>query len=109
MEAAGEEKLLDLINRIEKIVAGYVDAPIDDRLAGSYPLLTMLAVATAGGLMARQLRAAGDGNSDFLAMKRTAARYFLDVIVAEAAGLTAAATAGADLLYSCGDGCFASA
>ena len=109
VEAAGEEKLLDLINRIEKIVAGYVDAPIDDRLAGSYPLLTMLAVATAGGLMARQLRAAGDGNSDFLAMKRTAARYFLDVIVAEAAGLTAAATAGADLLYSCGDGCFASA
>ena len=109
VEAAGEEKLLDLINRIEKIVAGYVDAPIDDRLAGSYPLLTMLAVATAGGLMARQLRAAGDGNSDFLAMKRTAARYFLDVIVAEAAGLTAAATAGANLLYSCGDGCFASA
>ena len=109
VEAAGEEKLLDLINRIEKIVAGYADAPIDDRLAGSYPLLTMLAVATAGGLMARQLRAAGDGNSDFLAMKRTAARYFLDVIVAEAAGLTAAATAGADLLYSCGDGCFASA
>jgi 3-(methylthio)propanoyl-CoA dehydrogenase len=108
-DAAGEGKLLDLIDRIEKITAGYADASIDDRLAGSYPLLTMLSVAAAGGLMARQLRAAGDGNSDFLAMKRTAARYFLDVIVVEAAGLAASATAGADLLYSCGDGCFASA
>ncbi len=108
-DGAGEEKLLDLIDRVEKIIAGYADASIDDRLAGSYPLLTMLAVATGGGLMARQLRAAGDGNSDFLAMKRAAARYFLDVIVSEAAGLAASATAGAELLYSCGDGCFVSA
>ncbi len=108
-DGAGEGKLLDLIDRIEKITVGYADVSIDDRLAGSYPLLTMLSVAAAGGLMARQLRAAGDGNSDFLTMKRAAARYFLDVIVPEAAGLAASATAGAELLYSCGDGCFVGA
>jgi hypothetical protein len=99
--------LLDLIGRIEAIAAGFADASIDDRLAGSYPLLTMMAVATAGSLLARQLGAAGDGTSDFLAMKRAAARYFLDVIVPEASGLAASASAGAGLLYSCSDGCFA--
>ena len=108
-DADGETTLLDLISAIEKIAAGYSDASIDDRLAGSYPLLTMLSVATAGGLLARQIRAAGEGTSDFLVMKRTAARYFLNVIVPEASGLAASATAGAALLYSCGDGCFAGA
>jgi alkylation response protein AidB-like acyl-CoA dehydrogenase len=106
-DGAGEVALLDLIGRIEAIVADFADASIDDRLAGSYPLLTMMAVTTAGSLLARQLRAAGDGTSDFLAMKRTAARYFLDVIVPEASGLAASASAGAGLLYSCSDGCFA--
>jgi alkylation response protein AidB-like acyl-CoA dehydrogenase len=106
-DAAEEAALIDLIQRIEAVVAGYASASIDDRLAGSYPLLTMMAVATAGALLARQLRAAGKGETDFLVMKRTAARYFLDVIVPEAAGLAASATVGAGLLYSCSDGCFA--
>ncbi|MGE3746937.1 MAG: acyl-CoA dehydrogenase [Sphingomonadaceae bacterium] len=108
-DAGDERTLLDLINRIEKIVGGYVNASIDDRLAGSYPLLSMLSVATAGALLARQLRAAGEGASDFLVMKRTAARYFLDIIVPEAEGLAASATNGAALLYSCSDGCFVAA
>ena len=105
-DAAGENKLLGLIDQIEKIVAGYGDASVDDRLAGSRALQTMMAIATGGSLLARQAKAA-EGNSDFLAMKRAAARYFLDVVVPEASGLAPSATAGAELLYSCGDGCFA--
>jgi len=105
-DAAGERALLDLIDRIESVAAGFSNVSIDDRLAGSYPLLTMLAVATGGALLARQMRAA-EGDSEFLAMKRAAARYFLDVIVPESSGLAASASAGAGLLYSCGDGSFA--
>jgi hypothetical protein len=80
-------------------------AGVDDRLAGSVPLLTMAAVAVAGWQMARQARIAAttSGDSDFLALKQAAARYFLDAVVPEAAGLAAAATMGASALYSVSD------
>jgi hypothetical protein len=107
-DAAEEPALLELIDRIERIIAGYAGTSIDDQLAGSYPLLTMMAVATGGALLARQMRAA-TGDSDFAVMKRTAARYFLDIIVPEANGLAAAASAGAGLLYSCSDRSFGDA
>ncbi|MBU3079191.1 acyl-CoA dehydrogenase [Sphingomonas quercus] len=80
-------------------------ASIDDRLAASYPFLTMLAVATAGMLMARQLSAA-DGEGPFLAMKRAACRFFLDRIVPEAPGLSAQVSAGAAPLYAVDDEAF---
>jgi hypothetical protein len=71
----------------------------DDRLAGSYPFLTMCSVLTAGWLLERQSRAA-IGDTPFPRTKRAAAGYFLSVVVPEALGLAAGAETGAKLLYS---------
>jgi len=106
-DGAAEPGLNALVDDIEAVVAGFAAASVDDRLGGSYPLLTMLAVATAGGLLARQAEAARSADAAasydpaFLQGKQAAARYFLDVIVAEARGLRASAEAGASLLYAC--------
>ena len=77
-------------------------AGMDDRMAASYPFLTMLSVAACGWLLKRQLAALDGHGGDpaFAAMKRTAARFYLDQIVPEASGLAAAATADAAILYS---------
>ena len=47
------------------------------------------------------------GDPAFKAMKRAAARFYLDQIVPEARGLAAAASASADILYSVGEDAFA--
>ncbi len=78
---------------------------IDDRLAGSYAYLNMLAIATSGWLMLRQKRAAeaelaSDTSNPFLHAKLAACRYYLAVMVPEALGLQASATAGSELLYA---------
>ena len=75
---------------------------IDDRLAGSVPFLTMCAVAVAGWQLLRQARAAeaGDAPGSLAQTKPVTARFFLDHIVPEAAGLKAAAMDGADVLYA---------
>ena len=79
------------------------DASIDDRLAGSYPFMTMLATATCGMLMQKQHRIASaelaGGDVPFLKAKLVTTRYYLDHLVPEALGLKAAAMAGADILY----------
>jgi alkylation response protein AidB-like acyl-CoA dehydrogenase len=77
------------------------EASLDDRLAGSAPFLTMCAVAVAGWQLLRQARAANeDGTPCAIARsKPVVARYFLDHLVPEAAGLKAAARAGASLFY----------
>lgn len=77
-------------------------ASTDDRLAGSYPFTTMMAVATCGGLMARQLAAAEaeGGDTPFLKVKIAACRYYLEVMVPEALSLKGSAMAGARLLYA---------
>ena len=75
------------------------EASVNDRLAGSYPFLTMVATLTCGWLMERQSLAA-NGSEPFHLVKRTAADYFLSVIVPEALGLAAGAEAGAKLLYA---------
>ncbi len=83
-----------------------VGASVDDRLAGSYPYCTMMAVMTSGWLMLKQQRAAeamldaGEGNADFLQAKLVTTRFYLDRMVPEASGLKAAAMAGAELLYA---------
>ncbi|MBC7986642.1 MAG: acyl-CoA dehydrogenase [Sphingomonadaceae bacterium] len=107
-EAAGEESLLALVDDCEGAARwlGGNAASADDRMAGSYPFLTMLSVATAGWLLARQERIAGEllergeGDLAFLEMKRAVARFYLDQVVPEATGLAAAATAKADILYA---------
>ncbi len=76
------------------------EASLDDRLAGSVPFCTMCAVAVAGWQLLRQSRAVVSGAAPALAtLKPVTARYFLEHVVPEAAGLEAAATAGAELLY----------
>ena len=75
-------------------------ASVDDRLAGSYPYMTMMAVATCGWLMARQLRAAEGGETPFLKAKSVACRYYLKIMVPEALSLAGSAMAGAGLLYA---------
>ncbi|MBT8432327.1 MAG: acyl-CoA dehydrogenase, partial [Altererythrobacter sp.] len=77
------------------------EASLDDRLAGSVPFCTMLSVAVAGWQLAKQAKAVASGASPALAKtKPVTARFFLDRIVPEAMGQKAAATGGAELLYS---------
>jgi hypothetical protein len=85
-------------------------ASADDRLAASYPFLTMLSVAVCGWLMKQEGDAlAGEDGLEpaFAAMKRVAVAFYLDQIVPEALGLEAAATAPADLLYAVPEEAFA--
>jgi len=88
-----------LADAVEVAAATLRAADADDRLAGSYPFLTMSAVLTAGWLLERQATAAV-GDTTFEQVKRAAAAYFLDVVVPEALGLAAGAEAGAKLLYA---------
>jgi alkylation response protein AidB-like acyl-CoA dehydrogenase len=109
-EAQGETQLMELAGACEKVAEQLGRAEVEDRLAASYPFLTMLAVAVSGWLMARQLRAAEaatEGGADFLAMKKAAARFYLDQLVPEALGLKAAALAPAEILYSVPEEAFA--
>jgi alkylation response protein AidB-like acyl-CoA dehydrogenase len=78
------------------------DASLDDKLAGSVPYLTMCAVVVAGWQLLRQACAAAgpDSPAAIARSKPVVARYFLDHIVPEAAGLKAAAMGGAALLYA---------
>jgi alkylation response protein AidB-like acyl-CoA dehydrogenase len=89
-----------LVESCGRIGAALLEAGPDDRLAASYPFLTMLATATCGWLMERQSRAAGE--DAFGAAKRAVAGFYLDQLAPEALGLEAAATARADALYALG-------
>lgn len=91
-----------LIDACEEVTHHLLGAGQDDRLAGSYPFLTMLSVAVCGWLMEAQGRIAarGEGDPAFLAMKMAAARFYVAQIVPEALGLKAAAMASAEMLYT---------
>ena len=92
---AQDVRLIALTDAVEVAAASLRAAAPDDRLAGSYPFLTMTSVMVAGWLVERM--AQSDGADD---RTRAAADYFLASIVPEALGLGAAAEAGAALLYS---------
>ncbi|MGP7796538.1 acyl-CoA dehydrogenase [Sphingomonas sp. CLY1604] len=96
---AQHPELVALIDTVEGIARRLATADADDKLAASYPFLTMTAVATCGWLMERQGRAAS-GDDAATQVKRAAVRFYLDQIVPEAAGLKAAATASAEVLYA---------
>jgi alkylation response protein AidB-like acyl-CoA dehydrogenase len=107
-EATDEAALMALVDKVEAIARWSIAADGQDRLAGSYPLLTMTAVAVSGWLMARQHRIAtaqraDTGEDAFLRAKQAVTRYYLDVIVPEAMGLAVAARAGAGALYALDD------
>lgn len=95
---ARHPELIALIEAVE--VAGYrlTGASADDRLAASYPFLTMLSVAVCGWLMERAGQVALP-DDDFAKMKRACVGFYLDQILPEAIGLRVAAMTGADPLY----------
>ena len=104
-EAGDEPNLPALLAAVEEVADWMRAAPVNDRLTGSYPFLTMLSALVAGWLMARQARIARslktrpDADAPFLAGKIGAARFFLDCLIPEALGLRASAMAGADMVY----------
>lgn len=98
VDGAGEAALMHLADAVERATDYMLGADLNDRLAGSYPFLDMVAVMACGALMARQAKAAAS-DSAFDKAKRATVRYYLDHIVPEALGKAAAATDGAALLY----------
>jgi len=106
VDGAGEPALLRLCDAVDGAADWMLATSIEDRLAGSYPFLDMVAVMAAGALMARQNKVAtdrsrtGDGDPVFLKAKVATTRFFLDHIVPEALGKAASATAGAAGLYA---------
>ena len=104
-DAGDQAGLLALAAACSEVTEFMLAASVDDRLAGSYAYTTMMAVATSGWLMLKQLRAAEaglttDNGNAFLKAKRVACLYYLDVMVPEALGLAGSAMAGAELLYA---------
>ena len=87
--------LIALTDTVEVAAASLRSASPDDRLAGSYPFLTMCSVMVAGWLVERLARAPDASDRD-----RAAAEYFLSVVVPEAIGLGAAAESGAAMLFA---------
>ena len=108
-EAAGEATLIALADTCEAVAQRLLEAGPEDRMAGSYPFLTMVSTAVGGWLLARQAEALKgyEGDPAFRDMKRAASRFYLDQVVPEALGLKAAALAPADVLYSASEEAFA--
>ena len=97
-EETADPRLIALVDAVEVAAATYRQSGPDDRLAGSYPFLTMCSVLVAGWLLERQANVVGD--SQLHAAKRAAADYFISVVVPEALGLAAGADAGAAMFYA---------
>ncbi|WP_404335170.1 acyl-CoA dehydrogenase [Sphingomonas sp. MMS12-HWE2-04] len=98
---AEDAELLRLIDACEEVARNLLTSEPDDRLAASYPFLTMLSVAVCGWLMEGSGRIAARSEATaFLRMKHAAARFYVEQIVPEAIGLKAAAMAKAELLYA---------
>jgi len=92
---ARDPRLIALTDAVEVAAASLRDMAPDDRLAGSYPFLTMTSVMVAGWLVERMARSEGADDRTV-----AAANYFLASVVPEALGLGAAAEEGAALLYA---------
>ena len=87
--------LVALATAVEASAATLRRSAAEDRLAGSYPFLTMCAVLVAGWLVERIARSAGANDRD-----QAVATYYGTVLASEAVGLATAAGGGAGLLYS---------
>ncbi|RSV21008.1 acyl-CoA dehydrogenase [Sphingomonas sp. ABOLH] len=94
-QTAALTELIDVCDETGRRLAG---ADADDRLAASYPFLTMLSVAVCGWLMEAQGRAASD--DDLWQAKKATTAFYLNQIVPEALGLAAAARASSAELYA---------
>jgi alkylation response protein AidB-like acyl-CoA dehydrogenase len=89
-----DPRLVALADAVDVAAATLRESAPDDRLAGSYPFLTMTSVMVAGWLVERMARSEGADDRT-----RASADFFLASLVPEALGLGAAAEAGAALLY----------
>jgi alkylation response protein AidB-like acyl-CoA dehydrogenase len=98
MRSASHLALGDLVDACDAVGRRLQTADADDRLAASYPFLTMLSVATCGWLLEREAAEAGD--DAFGKAKKAVVAFYLDQIVPEALGLRAAAEAPAAPLYA---------
>jgi 3-(methylsulfanyl)propanoyl-CoA dehydrogenase len=96
---AEDARLLALVDAVERVARGLRESSPDDRLAASYPFLTMCAVLVAGWLVERIAREAS-GDDEFIASRQAAANYFISSILPEATGLETSAGAGSELLYA---------
>jgi alkylation response protein AidB-like acyl-CoA dehydrogenase len=100
---AGSTGLGELADVAESASERLMGMGADDRLAGSYPFLTLLSTLVCGWLMKRQADALTSpeiaGDRRFVGLKRAACAYYLDHVVPEAAGLAGQATAGAGFLH----------
>lgn len=104
-DAHDQAGLAALVCACSEVTEYMLGTSVDNRLAGSYAYTTMMAVATSGWLMLKQLRAAeaelaNDGGNAFLKAKIITCRYYLEVMVPEALSLKSSAMAGAALLYA---------
>jgi hypothetical protein len=98
LRGAAHPALGELVAACDSVGRRLQTADADDRLAASYPFLTMLSVATCGWLLEREAAEAGD--DAFGKAKKAVVAFYLDQIVPEALGLRAAAEAPAALLYA---------
>ncbi|OWK28978.1 acyl-CoA dehydrogenase [Sphingomonas mucosissima] len=98
MRGGTHPALRELVAACDAVGRRLQTADADDRLAASYPLLTMLSVATCGWLLEREAAEAGD--DAFGRAKKAVVAFYLDQIVPEAMGLRAAAEAPAAPLYA---------
>ena len=101
-EDAEDTGLVNLIDACEEVARNLLASEMDDRLAASYPFLTMLSTAVCGWLMEASGRAAArsEGDPAFLKMKQAATNFYVRQIVPEALGLMPAAMAKAEMLYA---------
>ncbi|WP_137786792.1 acyl-CoA dehydrogenase [Sphingomonas sp. 3P27F8] len=95
---AEDARLIALVNACEAIGRRLQTADADDRLAASYPFLTMLSIATSGWLVERLARKSADDAPG--RTRRAIADFYVAQIVPEATGLIAAAEADARALYA---------
>ena len=92
---ATDPALIALTDAVEISAATLRAASVEDRLAGSYPFLTMTAVMVAGWLVERLARSPQADDRT-----RAAAAFFVTNVVPEAIGLGMAAANGAAMLYA---------
>jgi alkylation response protein AidB-like acyl-CoA dehydrogenase len=93
LKSAEHPRLVALVAACEAIGRRLQTADADERLAASYPFLTMLSTATCGWLMERLAKEGDD-------VRKAVAAFYLEQIVPEALGLEAAASAPASQLYA---------
>ncbi|NML06876.1 acyl-CoA dehydrogenase [Sphingomonas sp. G-3-2-10] len=96
------DALVNLIDACDEVARNLLSSDVEDRLAASYPFLTMLSTAVCGWLMEEsgRIAARSEGDPAFLKMKQATARFYVEQIVPEALGLKAAAMAKAEMLYA---------